>query len=76
MLGEQQQNDIQAHSTHTIIIKLDPVRLTPEQARAMEGLMAVARRFSTVGSIRPLNQGDVLPEPFNLDEMAVQQEAA
>ena len=76
MAREAWERDIQAHETRTIIVDLDPVKLTPEEARGLEGLMALARRFKSVGAIRPLGQSDVLPEPFNLDDMAVQQEAA
>ena len=76
MSREAWERDIRAHNTHAIIVDLDPVKLTPKEAKGLQGLMALARRFDSVGRIRPLSQGDILPEPFNLDDMAVQQEAA
>ena len=76
MSREAWEDDIRAHETKAVIVELDPAALTPEQARALEGWIALGRRFKSVGRIRPLGLADVLPEPFNLDEMAAQQEAA
>jgi len=76
MSREAWERDIRADDTHTIIVSIDSTKLTPKEATGLQGLMALARRFDSVGRIRPLNQGDILPEPFNLDDMAVQQETA